>query len=333
MFSQRTNPRIFPIVFLASLAVTVTMVFPGAAAERVRIGYTSPSPQHGLLWLGDTAGLFKKNNLDLEIIYMPGNISAPSLMAGEIQFGQMTGALMSPLRLQGGDPVMLVSVQELLDDRLVVRPGINKPEDLKGKRVAISRFGAASHMRVLNILPRYGLSEKDVTFLQIGDTPARIIAMAGNSVDASSFSPPDHLAPQLAGMKIILNMAELNIFYQGTGLVTTQRYIVKNRDIARRMVKSYVEAIHIVRTNPEVTKRAFMKYRKTKDEKQLEDAYQTLRETVKQKPYPNLEAFKTIFKDVSERIPAAKTANAKEFVDTSFLEDLDRSGYIDGLYR
>ena len=99
------------------------------------------------------------------------------------------------------------------------------------------------------------------------------------------------------------------------------------------MVKSYVEAIHLVRTNPEVTKRAFVKYRKTKDEKQLEDAYQTLRETVKVKPYPNLESFKTIFKDVSDRIPAAKTANPKEFVDIVFLEELDKSGYIDGLYR
>jgi hypothetical protein len=99
------------------------------------------------------------------------------------------------------------------------------------------------------------------------------------------------------------------------------------------MVKSYIEAIHILRTSPEEAKRAFVKYRKTKDPKQLEDAYQTLRETVKLKPYPNMESFKTIFKDVSDRIPAAKTANAKEFVDTSFLEELDKSGYIDGLYR
>lgn len=303
------------------------------AADKIRISYTSPGPQHGLLWLGDTAGLFKRNNLDLEIIYMPGNISAPSLLSGEIQFGQMTGALMAPVRLQGGDPVMLVSVQDKLDDRLVARQGINKGEDLKGKRIAISRFGAASHMRVLNMLPRFGLSEKDVTFLQLGDTPVRITAMVGGSADASSFSPPDHLAPQLAGMKIILNMAELNIFYQGTGLVATQRYIAKNRDVVRRMVKSYVEAIHIVRTNPEVTKQAFVKYRKTKDPKQLEDAYQTLRETVKQKPYPNMESFKTIFKDVGDRIAAAKTANPKEFVDTSFLEELDKAGYIDGLYR
>ena len=333
MYHPQSAPLKLFVLVAAFLAILFLAWSPLTAADKVRISYTAPGPQHGLLWLGDTAGVFKKNNLDVEIIYMPGNISAPSLMSGEIQFGQMTGALMSPIRLQGGDPVMLLSVQELLDDRLVVRPNIKSPEELRGKRIAISRFGAASHMRVLNMLPRYGLSEKDVTFLQIGDTPARIIALTGNSVDASSFSPPDHLAAVQAGMKILLNMAELNIFYQGTGLVSTQRYIAKNRDTARRMVKSYVEAIHIVRTNPEITKRAFVKYRKTRDEKQLEDAFQTLREIVKPKPYPNMESFKTIFKDVSERIPAAKSANPREFVDTSFLEELDKSGYIDGLYR
>ncbi len=322
-------------VFIVAAAVLASLVLraTSVAADRVRIGYTSPGPQHGILWVGDVSGIFKKNNLDLEIIYMPGNISIASLLSGEIQFGQMTGALMSPARLQGADPVMLVSIQELLDDRMVVRPNIKTPEDLKGKRIAISRFGAASHMRVINILPRFGLTEKDVTFLQIGDTPARLVALAGNAVDASSFSPPDHLAAVQTGMRILFNMADFNIFYQGTGLVTTQRNIAKNRDVVKRMVKSYVESIHVVRTNPEQTKRAFVKYRKTKDEKQLEDAYQTLRETVKPKPYPNLEAFKTIFKDVSDRIPAAKTANAKEFVDISFLEELDKSGYIDGLYR
>lgn len=328
---QPTRPRRW--LWAAALSIQLVGVVSGLAADKIRISYTSPGPQHGILWLADTAGLFKRNNLDIEVIYMPGNISAPSLIAGEVQFGQMTGALMSPVRLQGGDPVMLVSIQDMLDDRLIARPGINRGEDLKGKRIAISRFGAASHMRVLNMLPRFGLSEKDVTFLQLGDTPVRITAMVGNSADASSFSPPDHLAPQLAGMKVILNMAELNIFYQGTGLVATQKYLAKNRDIARRMVKSYVEAIHIVKTNPEVTKQAFVKYRKTKDPKQLEDAYQTLRDTVKQKPYPNMESFRTIFKDVSDRIPAAKTANPREFIDTSLLEELDKSGYIDGLYR
>ena len=318
---------------LAAFIGAATLQIPCNAADKVRIGYTSPTPNHGVLWVADTSSLFKKNNLDLEIVYMPGNISLPSLLSGEIQFAQMTGALMSPGRLQGGDPVMLLSVQDYLDDRIVARPNFKSIEELKGKRIGISRFGAASHMRVLNLLPRFGLGEKDVTFLQIGDTPARVVALVGGSIDASSFSPPDHLAAAKAGMKILFNMRELNVAYQGTGLVTTQRQLQKNRDIVKRMVKTYVEAIHMIRTNPEVSKRAFAKYRKTNDEKQLDEAYDTLREIVRPKPYPSVEGFKTIFKDVSDRIPAAKTANPKEFIEASFLEEFDRSGYIDGLYR
>ena len=333
MFSNRNRS---PQLLLLVLAVFVTFVALESlsnGADKLRIGYTSPTPNHGVLWVADSSNLFKKNSLDLEIVYMPGNISLPSLLSGEIQFAQMTGALMSPGRLQGADPVMLASVQDYLDDRLIARPTIKSIEDLKGKRIGISRFGAASHMRVLNFLPRFGLGEKDVTFLQIGDTPARVIALIGGSIDASSFSPPDHLVATKAGMKMLFNMRELNVAYQGTGLVTTQRQIGKSRDIIKRMVKAYVEAIHVIRTNPELSKRAFAKYRKTNDEKQLDEAYDTLREMVRPKPYPSVEGFKTIFKDVSDRIPAAKTASPKEYIEASFLEELDRSGYIDGLYR
>ena len=333
MFSRRDRSPKQPSLGWAILFSVLALQNLAAAADKVRIGYTSPTPNHGVLWVADTSNLFKKNNLDLEIVYMPGNISLPSLLSGEIQFAQMTGALMSPARLQGGDPLMVASVQDYLDDRLVARPNIKFIEDLKGKCIGISRFGAASHMRVLNFLPRFGLGEKDVTFLQIGDTPARVVALVGGSIDASSFSPPDHLAAAKAGMKVLFNMRELNVAYQGTGLVTTQRQIQKNRDVVKRMVKAYVEAIHLVRTNPEISKRAFAKYRKTNDEKQLDEAYDTLREIVRPKPYPSVEGFKTIFKDVGDRIPAAKTANPKEFIEASFLEELDRSSYIDGLYR
>ena len=114
--------------------------------------------------------------------------------------------------------------------------------------------------------------------LQIGDTPERLIALAGGSIDATLVSPPDHFEALRAGMKILLNLRELNVPYQGTGLVTTQRVLARKRDIARRVLKSYVEAVHVVKTNPDISKKAFAKYRQTKDEKRLEDAYQVLRE-------------------------------------------------------
>jgi hypothetical protein len=98
-------------------------------------------------------------------------------------------------------------------------------------------------------------------------------------------------------------------------------------------VNAYVEAIHLVKNHPEVSKRAFVKYRQTKDEKQVEDAYQTLREVVKPKPYPSVEGFRTIIKDASDKIPAAKNANPRDFIDGSLLEELEKSGFIDALYR
>lgn len=318
-------------LLLATVILLGTIPAEVMPAEKTRVAFSAVAPTQGVLWVADVGGLFVKNGLDAEIIYTRAAIE--TLIAGEVQFGQMTGALMFSARLQGADPVMLAGVQDILNDRLIVRPNFNSIEELKGKRIGVFRFGSASHMRMLNVLPRYGMGERDVTFLQVGDTPERLIALHGGSIDATLLSPPDHFHAVRAGMKILLNLRELNVPYQGTGLVTTQRLLARNRDLARRFLKTFVDAIHLLRTNPTLAKRAMAKYRQTKDEKQLEDAYQTLREMVKPKPYPSIDGFKTIIQDTVERMPAAKTANPKDFIDTSLLAELDRSGYIDGLYR
>lgn len=314
-----------------ALAAILLSPFTVRAADKTRIAFSSISPTQGVLWIADMGGFLVKNGLSAEIIYTRAAIE--TLVAGEVDFGQMTGSLMFSARLQGADPVMIAGVQDVLNDRLMVRPNINSVEELRGKRVGVFRFGSASHMRLLNVLPRYGMTERDVTFLQVGDTPERLIALSSGAIEASLLSPPDHFQAQRIGMKVLLNLRDLNVPYQGTGLVTTQRLLAKNRDLARRFLKAFVESIHAVRTNPALAKRALARYRQIKDEKQLEDAYQALREVAKPKPYPSVEGFRTIIKDAAERVPAARTANPKDFMDTSLLEELDRSGYIDSLYK
>ena len=327
--------RIDPAKKLSALSVAaLLLVLPHSrafAADKIRVAFSAISPTQGVLWVAQLGGFFIKNGIVAETIYTRAAIE--TLVAGEVQFGQMTGSLMFSARLQGADPVMLAGVQDVLNDRLIVRPQINSIEELKAKRIGVFRFGSASHMRMLNVLPRYGMTERDVTFLQVGDTPERLVALHGGSIDATLISPPDHFEAMRLGMKILLNMRDLNVPYQGTGLVTTQRLIARNRDLARRTVKAFVEAIHAIRTNPALSKRALAQYRQTKDEKQIEDAYQSLREVVKPKPYPSIDGFKTIIKDAVDRIPAARNANPKDFIDTSLLEELDRTGYIDSLYR
>ena len=131
-------------------------------------------------------------------------------------------------------------------------------------------------------------------------------------------------------MKVMANMAEMGIPFQNSALVTTQRFIAKNPDVMRRVVKAFVEGIHIIRINPQMTKRAIGKYMRMKDPKELEESYEIMDSLTQQKPYPTLEGFKNIIVELSPKIPAARSAEPKDFVDMRFLDELDRSGFIDG---
>lgn len=134
-------------------------------------------------------------------------------------------------------------------------------------------------------------------------------------------------------LKILANMEDMDIPIQHIGLVTTQRLISKSPDVVRRVVKSYVEGIQVMRTNPKLAKAALGKYMRLSGESELEETYQLLRKLVPVKPYPTLEGFRVVLDELSEKIPAAKAANPKDFTDTRYLEELDRSGYFDQISR
>ena len=166
-----------------------------------------------------------------------------------------------------------------------------------------------------------------------GGEPARIAALSANSIDVSLINPPYHKKGIEAGLKVLANMEDMDIPIQHIGLVTTQRLIVKSPDVVRRTVKSYVEGIHVMRTNPKLAKSALSKYMRLSDDGELEETYQLLKKLVPIKPYPTMEGFRVVLDELSEKIPAAKTANPKDFTDTRFLDELDRSGYFDQISK
>ncbi len=257
-----------------------------------------------------------------------------ALIAGNIVYGEMTGSLMAAPKLQGADLTMVAGFLNQLIYRLVARPEIKAVADLKGKRVGVSRFGAGADRATRFLLMKLGFNpEKDVVLVQAGGAPTRLAALAANSIDATLVEPPDHKKAQEAGMRVLANMEGMGIPFQHTGLVTTRAHLAKSPDMAHRVIKSFVEGIQLATVNPEVAKRAFRKHMRLQQERDLDDAYQILRGFLPRKPYPTLDGFKMVFAELAEQIPAAKTADPRDFVDTRFLEELDRSGYIDGLYR
>jgi NitT/TauT family transport system substrate-binding protein len=324
--------------FVAALLLLSIPVacFPGqlSGADKLRIGYGAPSVTMSILWITKEGKLFEKNGLDVEVLYLESALVQRALIAGNIAFGEMTGSLMAAPKLQGADLVMIASFLNNLLYRLLARPEIRTVADLKGKRVGVSRFGAGADRATRLLLSKLGFNpEKDVVLIQVGGSPTRIAALSSGTIDATIIDPPDHKKLQESGMRILANMEEMKIPFQHTGLVTTRSQVAQSPDIARRVVKSFVEGVHLMTVNPEISKRAFRKYLRMQQEGELEDAYQLLRGFIPRKPYPTVEGFKAVLAELAEQIPAAKSADAKDFFDTRFLEELDRSGYIDGLYR
>ena len=304
------------------------------AADRLRISYSGPSISNALLWVSKEGKLFEKNGLDVEVIYLAGSLGQSALIAGETEFAVYTGLLMTPARLQGADVTMVVSFLDHLLSRLVVRPDIRSVADLRGKRLGITRFGTASDFGMRLMVSKLGLNpDKDVSILQIGDNPTRLVALQAKSIDGAIFDPPEYRKAVEAGGRVMFNLEETINPYQHAGLVTTGKYISSRPDITRRVVKSIVEGAALLRKEPLIAKRALSARLHSKNQSELAETYQLLNGFTRPKPYPSLDGFRAILSSLMNRMPAAKTADPKDFSEPKFIEELDQSGYIDSLYK
>ena len=144
MFCPRSlsDSKKLPVLGFSVLLVIVSAL-PSFAADKVRVAFSAVSPSQGVLWVAEVSGLLPKNGISAEIVYTRAAIE--TLVAGEVDFGQMTGSLMSSARLQGADPVMIAGVQDTLDDRLWRVP-ISNPWKISGENG--SAFSALVQPRI-----------------------------------------------------------------------------------------------------------------------------------------------------------------------------------------
>ena len=322
-------------VLIGSMAILVLLSGSAArSAEQIRVGYGSLSTSYAPIWVAGEAQLFQKNGITAEVLYLESALVRTALIAGDIVMGGMSGTTMAAPRLQGADPIIIASFLNSLQYRLVVRPEIKTPAQLKGKRIGVAGFGLGAHRGAQIMVAKLGLNpDNDVVMLQIGGDPTRLSALLSGTIDASVFNPPLYKRAVEAGMRVLANIEEMGFPVQASALVTTEQFVRKNPDLMRRAMRSIIESIYVIKSNPELTKRAIRKYMRFKDDRDTDEAYQIMRDVTPRKPYPTVEGIKTVLDELALKVPAARTAQPREFMDTRFIEELDRSGFIDGLYK
>ena len=321
------------ILFMGAGMITGSV----SAQEKMRIGLSSVSGLHSAVWVAEEKGLFRKNGLEVEVIVtgQGGTAGISALLANDIQMVNSAGDVLVAAALRGGDTIMVASVVNKGLQRLVSKPEIKTPADLKGKRVGVTRIGAVSHSVLLMMLQRWKMNVNDVQVLQLGSSPNMLASLDKGGVDAAVLTIPSMFVAEDRGYRVLLDMADTDIYYLHTMVATTRQYIKANRDKVLRFLRGYVEGIAFVKHNKKESLDVVRKKLRLgpEQERNLERSLDLLiAKYYESVPYSSLRGVETVLGFVEKDNPKAKGADPKSFVDDSLLREIEQSGFIKKLY-
>jgi NitT/TauT family transport system substrate-binding protein len=236
------------IVVAAWFVVSSSSLF---GADRLRIGLSSFTPINAALWIAEEKGLFKKHSIDPEVVLIGGASAGgvSSLIAGDVQFLGGGGGGVINAALSGADVIMIGSIVNKGVQRVMARSELRRPEDLRGKKIGVTRLGAASHLVLLIMLRGWNMNPSDVQTIQVGSSPAMMAALEKGGIDAAVLTEPTFFFAEDQGYRTLADLADMDIYYLHSMIDTTRAYLRTHRDLALRFMKGYVEGIAYFKKN------------------------------------------------------------------------------------
>jgi len=304
--------------------------------QKINVAYSSISGNQVALWVAQDKGFFRKYGLEVQAVLIEsGTTTTQALVSGEISLAQVAGPAVIQSNLRGADAVIIAGVINTLTFQLYTERGITRPDQFKGKSVAVTRFGSATDFAMRYALDKYGLdANKDVAVLQLGNQPAQLAALEAGKVQGAMLSAPTSLRAKKMGFPMLADLQMLGLEYQHTSITTSRALLKSKPDLVRDFMRAYIEGIHYAKTHRKETLDILAKYLRTDDKEVLEDTYESIVLTlIPEKPYPTQKGVQIILRELGAKDPVARSAKPEQFVDLTFIKELDSSGFIDRLYK
>ena len=324
-------------VFVAALAMLFLSLGAaiGLAQERVRVGWAAMTASHTPLWVAQEKGFLSKQGLAVESIFFgAGPPAMQALVAGDLDIVVTSAPNVVNPRLGGADTVMILSIIPTFIDHIVSAANITTTEQLRGKVGSVNRFGSISEMGLRLSLRRPGIDpEKDVKIVPAGGNPERLASISKGISQFTIMSEPFVREAERLGLRNLVSMANLKIPLHGNGLVTREAIIKSKRPMISRFARAITEAIHFIKNDKESTKAIIGKYTRFSDAEGLERTYRNHMAVLLDAPYPDPVGIKTLLDDMAPRHAKAAAAGPKIFVDQSFVQEMESTGFIKQLQK
>ena len=332
----RSFSRFPAVVFLFYFVAAASSL--GSAQDRplkkINWGVTSLSGGNWIPWLAKEAKIYEKHGLDVELILLRGSgQTSAALLGGSIFASPVALPTMMLANLSGADLVNVAHTVPGVQTKMVVRPEIKRPEDLRGKRIATSSLGSLGDFLFKYMLRKHGLDpNREMVWLSIGTPPERLQALFSGTVDATEASYPFDVQAERKGFRVLFD-ARKEVVYPSMSIVTRRKSTVEDRDTVMRMVRAHVEGIAYFKNNKEFSIKVLSKQLRIKDRETLENSYETYRQDFISVPYPITKGLEATYDYVAQSRPEIRNRKPEEFVDPSFIAELDKSGFIKRLYE
>lgn len=319
---------------LTVLALLINLAGAHAQTKRIAAGYSAISATQTGFYLAKDAMIFEKYGLYVDPVYVAGGSRmAQAIIAGEFALALAGGNIVN-VNLSGGDIVIIGGVVNVPSFYLFVQPAIKKHEELKGKALGITRYGASTDVSLRAYLKKSGLEpDRDVKILQMGGQPEILAGMQAGVIQGGILSSPGDFKAKKTGFVMLANFAKEGIDYPTTSLVSTRSTIKKDRETVKRFLMAYSEAIDRLFRDKELALKTIGKWTRTQDRETLESSYEYATNFIERPPRLPYKATENIVASMAETDPRAKGHTAEEFLDPSVYNELDKSGFFKSLGR
>jgi NitT/TauT family transport system substrate-binding protein len=300
-----------------------------SSADKLVADYGGQSGFQSAVWVAKDLKIFDKYNLDVEVIMITGSArSIAALIGNSTQFS--TGSATGPLAaaVKGTDLKVIAASYNKFPYAFVVKPEIRNPKDLRGKKVNILNFGGSNDLALQLALKEWGMKLSDIQVIVGGDAPTRLGSLMTGRTDATILSPPHLTMAVKSGYRVLADMGDMSANFPQSTLNVKGSYLRENRDLVKRFVRSYAEAVHVIKTSRDRTMKIFAKRMGIDDPAMVSTTYDYFAPRFSFPPRVNMEGVRDTLNFYAQQNAEFKNHKAEEFVDSSIMDELEKEGFF-----
>ena len=323
------------LLWMVMLVIVNFGASPASGSDRLLGVQSARVMSQSMPWIAQETGIFRKYNLEFPLVYIGSSPLATAAMLGGDAQMMIDGGLGTVRAVVQGNSelVFIAGIKNYLTQSILAKPEIKRLEDLRGKKVGVTRIGSTTHYFAVQAFKRRNMEAgRDYVMIQTGGAPEMLAALLTGAIEAGTMTAPWDTRAIAEGFHYVVFGPDLRLPQVAVSFITRRSLIVRNSPVIAQFMRAMAEAAKILHTDKEVTFRVLGKYLRVDDRKILETGYNAEIKALEPRMELKLDALQAILDDVAQADPRAKQIKAVDLYDRRFLDEMEKSGFFEKLW-